>query len=239
MGARTRNPPGRVAAVLVTFEPVTEVRVRRVGLLSELHRYPLKSARGESLTEVAVGRGGLDQDRRWAATDVDGAVLSAQRAPGLRAVSASSDGGSLVVGSGQTDPVVALSSLLGRPVGLHDAGAGTETAAHQQVAAVHVVSLGAAAAADAPSGCDPDPRANLVLDLDHPGAERGWLGRELAVGEVRLRVTRTPSSCFGVYADVVAPGRVRVGDPVLLVGESEDRPGADGASGSEAPAARG
>jgi len=29
-------------------------------------------------------------------------------------------------------------------------------------------------------------------------------------------VTRTPKHCLGVYADVLRPGEVRVGDPVFL-----------------------
>jgi hypothetical protein len=34
---------------------------------------------------------------------------------------------------------------------------------------------------------------------------------------VELRVTRTPKHCLGVYAEVVASGRIRSGDPVELV----------------------
>jgi MOSC domain-containing protein YiiM len=36
------------------------------------------------------------------------------------------------------------------------------------------------------------------------------------VGDVVLQVTRTPKHCLGVYADVRHPGRISVGDPVLL-----------------------
>ena len=83
---------------------------------------------------------------------------------------------------------------------------------------MHLVSRAAivrAAPGEVPEGCSPDdPRANLVLTLD--GDERSWVGRELRVGEAVLQVTRTPKHCLGVYADVRVPGRIAVGDAVLL-----------------------
>jgi hypothetical protein len=183
-----------------------------------LHRYPLKSADGEQLSEVRVGAAGLDDDRRWALTAADGSVLTAKEAPGLRLARAASRDGRLAVSVGDSPPVTdapaleALTTLAGTPVTVHDAPGG-----HQQVAAVHLVSTGAVSAPDAPSGCDPVPRANIVLALDRPGAERGWLGRRVALGDVELRVTRTPSSCLGVYAEVLVPGVVRAGDEVRLL----------------------
>ena len=42
------------------------------------------------------------------------------------------------------------------------------------------------------------------------------VGSVLRVGEVELDVTRQPSSCPGVYAEVRRSGTVRVGDPVTL-----------------------
>jgi hypothetical protein len=67
-----------------------------------------------------------------------------------------------------------------------------------------------------PEGCSAeDPRANLVVDL--PGRdERTWVGRTVHIGEAELHVTRTPTHCLGVYAEVTTPGEVRVGDAVLL-----------------------
>jgi len=57
------------------------------------------------------------------------------------------------------------------------------------------------------------PRANLLLDLPQ-GDERSWVGQEVALGEVVLRVTKVPSHCLGVYAEVVTPGRINLGDAV-------------------------
>ena len=82
-------------------------------------------------------------------------------------------------------------------------------------------------------------RTNLVVETDEPFVEESWLGRKLAVGGVRLRpleriercrmvdieqvglpaiqgllkaVGAHRDLCAGVYADVVEPGRLAVGD---------------------------
>jgi MOSC domain-containing protein YiiM len=62
------------------------------------------------------------------------------------------------------------------------------------------------------------PRANVVLDVEAETL-RDLVGRVIRVGECVLKVTRQPSNCPGVYAEVVEPGRVRVEDH-LLVAES-------------------
>lgn len=175
------------------------------GTVLRLHRYPLKSADGEQLDAVHVGRSGLEADRRWALARADGSPLTAKQLPALRDVQARTVDGELSVDAD-------LAQLAGEPVQVLDA-----PGEHQQVAAVHLVSAGAHLATDAPPGCDPEPRANLVVDLPAAGAERGWLGRRLRVGQVELTVTRTPSSCLGVYAEVDRPGTVAVGDPVVLL----------------------
>jgi MOSC domain-containing protein len=88
-------------------------------------------------------------------------------------------------------------------------------------------------------------RPNLVVEASGPAAfpEDGWVGRCLSVGALRLRVDardkrcvvvnvdpatghRDPAvlravaahrdTCLGVYGSTVRPGRVAVGDPVLL-----------------------
>ncbi len=99
-------------------------------------------------------------------------------------------------------------------------------------------------------GLDPR-RFKMTVELDGPAAheEDTWAGRELAIGDARVRVGGQVPRCvlttwdpdtyrrdadtlkailayrpamaggeppFGVYATVVQPGRIRVGDPVTL-----------------------
>jgi uncharacterized protein len=177
----------------------------RAGRVLRLHRYPLKSADGETLDSVEVGPAGLAEDRRWSLARPDGAAVTAKEVPALRSVRAT-------VVSGRLHVEPPLAEVVGEPVDVVDA-----PGAHQQVAAVHLVSDGAAGDPDAPAGCDPEPRANVVLSLGQPGAERSWTGRRVRVGDAELRVTRTPARCLGVYAEVLVPGTVRVGDDVELL----------------------
>ena len=189
-----------------------------VGTVRALHRYPLKSADGERLDRVEVGPEGLAEDRRWAVRTGSGQPVTAKEVPALRSVRARSVDGVLEVAApgpgetvGWTDALHVLADVVGDEVELEDVPGG-----HQQVAAVHLVSEGAVSAPDAPGGCDPVPRANLVLELAEPGAERSWLGRRLTVGGVGLEVTRLPQRCLGVYCRVVRAGSVGVGDEVVL-----------------------
>ena len=121
-----------------------------------------------------------------------------------------------IVATGDTEAdAITLAEVLGRPVRLR------HTQAPQVDAApVHLVSreaLRRAAAGDLPEGCSAaDPRANLLLHLRGGADERTWVGRTLRIGQAELVVTRTPKHCLGVYAEVRVPGRVHVGDPVVL-----------------------
>jgi uncharacterized protein YcbX len=93
-------------------------------------------------------------------------------------------------------------------------------------------------------------RPNLVIDVPGATqVERGWLGKMLCVGEaVRLRVSAATERCgmvafaqaelpydarilrcitqeaarhFGVYAEVLVPGRINRGDSVTVMDEGE------------------
>jgi uncharacterized protein len=175
------------------------------GRVAEIWLYPVRSMAGTPVPAASVGPTGLVGDRARTAVDPDGRVVRAKDAPAMRDVPASGD---------RDADTAALAAALGAPVRLVDTpedGAG--------VAPVHLVSSGAvarAAAGEVPDGCSADdPRANLLLALDDD--ERAWVGRDVRIGEAVLRLTRTPKHCLGVYADVVTPGVVRAGDPVVLL----------------------
>lgn len=209
-----------------------------VGRVVLLRRFPLRSAGGDLPASVALDAAGLAHDRRWQLLDAAGEPVRARDVPELAAWLASVDddalrvrpagaaGGAAAPGDGW--PV----RLAGPGSRLHDsraAGAGAAGAPgpHREGAAVHLVAAGAAEAPDAPAGCDPGERANVVVELDpalaRPGEERTWVGRRLRLQRADaapgplLRVTRTPKRCLGVYADVVEPGVVGVGDVVVLL----------------------
>lgn len=96
------------------------------------------------------------------------------------------------------EPGRTLSQAHVEPEGLEDD--------RRKKAAVHVV-----AAEDA----RPDTRANLVVGLASQELAAA-VGSVLRVGEVELDVTAQPRNCPGVYAEVLRPGTVRLGDPVAL-----------------------
>jgi uncharacterized protein YcbX len=174
-----------------------------VGTVAGIRVYPVRSTAGQELASAEVTGTGVAGDRHWVVVGEDGAPLRGKDAPALAVVA--------TTGLLDVDADL-LAAVLGRPVVLAPAQPGTD------VAPVHLVSRGAvdrAAAGDVPEGCSADdPRANLLLEAD--ADERTWVGRTLEVGTAVLRVSRTPKHCLGVYADVLVPGRVEVGDPIRL-----------------------
>ncbi|WP_062314183.1 MOSC domain-containing protein [Demequina rhizosphaerae] len=94
-------------------------------------------------------------------------------------------------------------------------------------------------------GVDADPRrlrVNLVIETDEPFVEETWIGSALVAGAARLRATKRNArcrvidlaqngvtetarflkplgerrdACVAVYCEVVEPGEIRLGDPVL------------------------
>jgi uncharacterized protein len=192
--------PAGSPASLVSVDTMSEEVVGRV---AAIRVYPVRSTVGRDLPSVEVGAGGLEGDRAWVAVGPDGAVLRGKDAPGLAAVAT-------------TGEPVADAAAIGAALGVAVTLAPAEQ--RDDVAPVHLVSRGAinrAARGEVPEGCSADdPRANLLLEIDHD--ERSWVDRTVTVGTAVLRVTRTPRHCLGVYADVHTPGRVEVGDPVRL-----------------------
>ncbi|GAB3588943.1 hypothetical protein GCM10027446_00080 [Angustibacter peucedani] len=203
-----------------------------LGRVASLRSFPVKSMDAVEVDRAVVLPGGLEHDRGWAVADGD-EVLTARALPQLRDVRAgaptSEDGSPTLRLPGRTDELTgadadaALSQAVGRPVALRRADQGG--ARFNEVAAVHLVSRQAVERAAADEGTtlgDPacsveEPRANVVLDLaDDAGLETAWVGQELRLGDVVLRISQQPRHCLGVYAEVVSPGTLRVGDDVQL-----------------------
>ncbi|HZW45490.1 MAG TPA: hypothetical protein VFF32_14095 [Dermatophilaceae bacterium] len=69
--------------------------------------------------------------------------------------------------------------------------------------ALHLVS-----AADA---AELAPRANLVLDATAEQLAE-LVGHQMMLGNSQIEITGKPSNCPGVYASVVRPGAVTIGD---------------------------
>jgi uncharacterized protein YcbX len=182
--------------------------VSDVGVVEGLSVYPVKSLAGRAVDEAEVAAAGLVGDRAWTVVDATtGERVTVKTTPRM----------SEVVATGDTEAdTITLTEVLGRPVTLR-----RSEQPEVDAAAVHLVSrsaIGRAAAGDVPEGCSAeDPRANVLLDLAGDADERSWVGRGLRVGEVELRVTRTPKHCLGVYAEVATPGRIRTGDRVELL----------------------
>jgi uncharacterized protein YcbX len=229
---------------------------RTIGHVAAVHRYPVKSLSGEPLAEALVDRRGLVGDRLWSVLDPDGKLGSGKssrrfrRMDGLLALTAEYDGEVPVVTfpDGRrlrpgTELDEALSWHVGRPVALGREG----EVSHFDDGPVHLVTTSGVRAVEREHGAPVDARrfrANLLVDSDPElGAEDGWLGCRLAIGEVLLDVVQPMPRCvmvdlpqvsvpadggllrtltahrageFGVLLEVTRPGRVRVGDEVVL-----------------------
>ena len=226
------------------------------GAVVALQCFPVKSMGGVAVSGLDIAPHGVVGDRVWAVYDAAGKLASGKhtrrfrrmdpvfalvaRREGDDVVVTLPDGTELVAGHPATDEV--LSVHFGEPVRL-----GREDGVpHQDAAAVSLVGTATLAELGRHEGdgrvLDPRHlRANLVVETDAPYAEDTWVGREVTVGEVRLRVTETTQRCrmvgvaqvglaaradmlrvvseqhglmAGVYARVVEPGRVALGDEV-------------------------
>jgi uncharacterized protein YcbX len=142
----------------------------------------------------------------------------------------------------------ALSDLVGRNVRLRradDPGGGFDDSAVSLLSDASVAKLAKQSGEKAVDG----RRFRMLVHVagTKPHQEDEWIGREVAIGETVVRVTKHDSRCrmttrnpdtgvkdfdtlkqirayrglrdgknidFGVYADVVTPGTIRVGDPV-------------------------
>lgn len=229
----------------------------RLGLVSDLWRFPVKSFGGERLRRSFVGPIGVLGDRRHAVVDEDGAALSARRNSALLGFHAEHDGGDADAHLRISDPAgqvyapddPALSEILAAELGRPAAMARSAGAVHD-AAALHLVTTASLAAIAEWVG-DPELdrrrfRANVVVEAANSEAfvESTWVGRRLQLGpegpvieivsptercavttfdpdtlernsEVLANIANRRENFFGVYAEVLSPGWVSVGEPVL------------------------
>lgn len=59
------------------------------------------------------------------------------------------------------------------------------------------------------------PKANVVVDVD-TDVLASLVGSQVRIGECTLRITKQPTFCPGVYADVVEAGEIAVHDRLLV-----------------------
>jgi len=170
-----------------------------------LWRYPVKGLLGEELTLATLDEHGVRGDRAWAVVGADGKLGSGKttrrfrRMPGLFSMSARTIGSGAVVvtvgdWSGEVDdPETArrVSDVVGEPITLQPASA-IPVRVHDE-GPVHVLTT----ASVAWIGADVRRfRANVLLDVAGDGpVEDAWVGRDVSLGDVRLRVTQRMPRC--------------------------------------------
>jgi uncharacterized protein len=229
-----------------------------VGRVAALWRYPVKSMAAEPLEEIEVSWHGLAGDRRWAfvqagleRSDFPWMTIRQRsdmgryrpsfadplRPDDSRTVVRTPAGEELEV----ADP--ALAAELGEGVRVIKQNRGVFDAMP-----LSLVSTQSVAALGALVGSELDPqrfRPNLLVEATgaDPFQEEAWVGSELRIGGMRMRVdqqdercvivnvdpvtsernhgvlralARERQACIGVYGSTVSPGLVAVGDVVVL-----------------------
>jgi uncharacterized protein YcbX len=208
----------------------------------------------EVLRAVAVGRTGLLGDREWAVYDAAGKLATGKHSRRFRRMdpvftaSARRVGddtvitfpGGLTVVAGTREADAALSAHFGEPVTVR-----RETDVQHQDGATFSL-VGTATLAELGrhdgDGRPLDPRhlrTNVVVATVEPFVEETWLGHDVRIGDVVVRVTETTERCrmvgvaqvglpersgmlkaisdhhdliAGVYATILHPGTISIGD---------------------------
>ncbi len=226
-----------------------------VGSVVALYRYPVKSLRGEPRDALDIEPRGVVGDRLFALQTPEGKFGSGKttrrfrRMQGLLDLQAVYDGATPVItfpdgrALAGDDPAIhdCLSAYVGQPVTL----AREDEVSHFDDSPLHLITTAGLRTLGLSAADTQRFRPNVVIDVPGYGfVEDGWIGRELLVGHVRLRVTggavrcvmigmaqedlpeRTDllrrvgdvhDTCFGVYATVVTPGDVALGMGARLV----------------------
>jgi uncharacterized protein len=249
----------------VTWHPDASTGMR-VGTVTGLWRYPVKSMAGEALAEAQIGWAGVAGDRRWAFVRADSSGsgfpwhtqrenpamasyvprLTEPGRPDKSAVEVRAPDGTT---HDLTSP--ALAKELGDGVRLMRLHRGMFDAMPVSLISTATVAT-LCSLAEVPAN-ELRFRPNLVIDPADgvPYAEDGWAGCSVRVGQAVVRIDRRDSRCVmvnvdpgtgqpsgdllkvigrqrgaraGVYGTTVAPGVIRLGDPVTLVAADVAQP---------------
>jgi uncharacterized protein YcbX len=221
-----------------------------------LQRFPVKSMLGEAVTSLASDERGCAGDRRWSVRTAAGKIGSGKDTRRFAAViglldlrAQERDGRVVVVFPDGTECAASddgvaerISRYVGQPVTLAE----ETSVSHFDDGPVSLVGRASVDALSEARGELVDARrfrANILLDTSVAFAEDAWVGHDVAIGSVVLRIAmRSPrcvmvnmqsadlpvqpgnlaaigrlnDTCLGVIATVVTPGTVTVGDPVTL-----------------------
>ena len=230
-----------------------------LGTVVALRRYPVKSLRGEDLERMDVDLRGPVGDRLWALVDTDGKLASGKpttrfrKVPGLLEHSSRMDGDVPVIEPAGGGPVrgdhpevdAAVESIAGPGWRL----AREDRTPHHDASPILLVTTATLARLAEVVGSEVESqrlRPSILVEVpDPPGfVEDAWVGRDLEIGAVRLRVTercercvmvthaqpgglshrpevlkqigRSNDVCAGVYADVLVPGTLELGAEITL-----------------------
>jgi uncharacterized protein YcbX len=206
--------------------------------VAELWRYPVKSMRGERLERAEVLADGFAGDRLLRLEDERG-LLTARRKQRLIGVATAIDGGGEPLVEGEPWDSEAVAERVREVAGAGARLVRTAGGKRFDAAPVLVCSDGALAA----HGADRRRfRPNVVVSGVEGLAERDWVGGELRLGEVVLRVVEPCERCavttidpddfvvdpsvlrrvkdefdgiMGVYCAVARPGTIAVADEVV------------------------
>lgn len=215
-----------------------------------LWRYPVKSLRGEALDLVELDARGVVGDRVWALRDADGKLASGKttrrfrKVMGLMQHSARYEGEEPVVTLADSGELPASDDVARRMAGDGWRMAREADVPHHDAAPLHLVTSATLATLAQAAGHPVEVdrlRPNILVDAGAAEgfAEDAWLGRELLIGDARLRVLdrtercvmpthaqagleprrrllktigRSNEACAGVYLEVLEPGPIRLGD---------------------------
>src|SRR5215212_4846218 len=152
--------------------------------VAELWRYPVKSLRGEPLSSVDVLPDGFRGDRRCQVRDADGSLVTARTRPNLLALSAVTGPGDMPLVEGEPwdadGPLAAVRAAAGHETLLQPSGERRFDETHLLVATDGAI---------AELGVDRRRlRPNIVLGGVEGLAERGWKGRQIAIGDLLIDV---------------------------------------------------